>query len=365
MHERTQIGALTGLRGVAALWVLAFHAFACRGYFGPLDLLDSAGYLGVDVFFILSGFVLSFNYSRVAVSYGVFLRKRLARIYPAYAFVLLVMLLAVAAATNSGLPLPDSMFTTRGFVESLLLVQAWHGTLRFVWNGPSWSVSAEWAAYLLFPVIAWVAVRLKSPRHLLLGLALCFAALYVAPLVADSYYSIVNQAARLFGEFTAGVLAEQLFSLRGPQARAGIWSDLCLIGLLFGSNLMDSLTWIGASNGRMEAVACAAVYFLAAGRGVLGKVLASPTMLYLGRISYAVYLVHFSWLMASDLLAVHHWQARWAIRVAAVAASVLSAHGLHRYVEEPARRWLINGLSARASRRPQVAAVGSPASPVS
>src|SRR5690242_14121324 len=95
----SEIRALTGLRGVCAVWVMLFHAFFCAPFFGtPLDWVLSAGHMGVDVFFVLSGFVLAYNYADAtwtARSYGAFLRKRFARIYPVHAFMLLVFVVVV------------------------------------------------------------------------------------------------------------------------------------------------------------------------------------------------------------------------------------------------------------------------------
>ena len=78
MDNRPELRSLTGLRGVAALWVLWYHA--CDAARTPQ--FGFGGYLGVDIFFVLSGFVLAYNYAGVRLTYAGFLWKRLARIYP-------------------------------------------------------------------------------------------------------------------------------------------------------------------------------------------------------------------------------------------------------------------------------------------
>ena len=156
MATRDELDALTGLRGIAALWVLAYHAG-----------LSAAGYLGVDLFFVLSGFIIAYNYADARLAedgrrYREFLWRRLARIYPAYLAALLLTLAAVAVLAPWEVSLRKSAhFTAEGFWASVFMVQAWTVPVPRVWNVPGWSVSAEWAAYLAFPLIA----APRSPRR--------------------------------------------------------------------------------------------------------------------------------------------------------------------------------------------------------
>ena len=100
------IPSLTGLRGIAAAWVLLFHIGLQARYVDPLigqvlSTVAGGGFLGVDFFFVLSGFVIALNYSGDAAptsvrSYLHFLKKRLARIYPVHVMVLLLLVAGVA-----------------------------------------------------------------------------------------------------------------------------------------------------------------------------------------------------------------------------------------------------------------------------
>jgi peptidoglycan/LPS O-acetylase OafA/YrhL len=153
MSQLTEISALTSLRGVAALTVLIFHIIP-----------DFRGYLAVDLFFLLSGFVLTHVYNTIELNrknYLNFLKARLARIYPVHWIILIVLL-----------PMLDTRpdFSSGGLLSSVLLLQSpWH---PMCWNYASWSISAEWHSYLLFPILV-TNYRARSNKVLLTTLAVC------------------------------------------------------------------------------------------------------------------------------------------------------------------------------------------------
>ena len=160
MHK--EIGALTGLRGIAALWVFAYHTVYWTNQLDPatrtvFKLFSGAGYLGVDLFFVLSGFVLALNYGNAGVlsswnAYASFLWKRIARIWPVHVVTLGLTALTLAAMAGFQMrPAHAIHMTTAGLLQSLSLTHAWTTHIGRVWNVPAWSLSAEWAAYLAFP----------------------------------------------------------------------------------------------------------------------------------------------------------------------------------------------------------------------
>jgi peptidoglycan/LPS O-acetylase OafA/YrhL len=148
--ERKHIRGLTGLRGIGALWVVLFHLTFGRG----IPVID-LGFLGVDLFFILSGFVLSYvsitNIDTVP-RYLEFLRQRLTRIYPLHLFTLCILAMIVLFVPGFSERYNVPRFEPDAFVASLLLIQNWFYWLPGCWNAPSWSLSAEWFAYLTFPI---------------------------------------------------------------------------------------------------------------------------------------------------------------------------------------------------------------------
>ena len=162
---KNEIRPLTGIRGIAALWVVFFHFESNIVHLVPslsaLHPVISRGPFGVDMFFVLSGFILSSVY-RIEKSnftlrqYAEFLTNRIARIYPDYVFCFFLLALMVALDRLLGRHMTEAVnypFSTAGW--HLLMVQAWPfvPAVWHNWNTPAWSVSAEWFAYLfIFPL---------------------------------------------------------------------------------------------------------------------------------------------------------------------------------------------------------------------
>ena len=146
----------------------------------------SHGYLAVDLFFILSGFVIYLNYETKITknfprSIAPFYWNRLTRIYPLHLLMLLAYLgFAASFIIFSRSATAPASYELKSFIQSLLLIQAW-GYGNMSWNIPSWSISAEWFVYLLFPFLAVILAKYLTNivRHLSLGLVLLLAIFYV------------------------------------------------------------------------------------------------------------------------------------------------------------------------------------------
>lgn len=163
--------ALLSMRGVLALWVVIFHfqdalekLFLATAVFSPLF---SLGYLAVPAFFVLSGFVLSLSHGQDFSSlhwrsYIRYILLRFARIYPVHITTLLLCLALVLSLRC--LNLLDSMsgFSKSELIRSVFLLQMWRPEVKLSWNYPSWSISSEWFAYLVFPLLAWNMARLRG-----------------------------------------------------------------------------------------------------------------------------------------------------------------------------------------------------------
>ena len=343
---------LTSVRFLLALGVVFFH-YQLQW---PWDAMSSTGLLdrarlGVDVFFILSGFVLTHAYREALdagrLNYRRFLVARVARIYPAHLAVLLFVLAMVGSATLVGAAFDARLYEPSGLLPTLLLIHAWYPEeFAAKWNGPSWSLSAEWFAYLVFPLFAGVGLTLRRRPWLLVVLSgLIFLAL-------DQFYQVVfgdvvvhaqNRLGilRIIPEFLFGVALSRLGETLQPARAVAITAAVACSALLLG--LMHF-----KADDRIVVVA-AGPFVLAL--ALLSKAdadagIAKPWMLVSGEASYALYLVHMpiliGWKGVHSLLTnrpstyTFEW---WEIGVL-LALTLVAAFALHYLVEGPARRWI-------------------------
>jgi peptidoglycan/LPS O-acetylase OafA/YrhL len=352
-----QIDALTGIRGFAALWVAAFHG---HGTLTPniqlplfLENLIDSGWLAVDLFFVLSGFVISYVHLRDFPTVSMentkrFLALRIARIYPAHACVALLWVPIVAAVWLSKLPGSygmDQQFNTRTFVHAMTLTNGWGFPDSVGWNLPSWSVGSEWFAYLTFPLLAYVLLRLPT-----LGgqVAIAATSILVPTTLALSHYGLSKYMLpesftllRVESEFLVGCCAYGI-SRRLPARFPVAWMPWAGVG---GCAVLACTGEHGLGDGLYIPVFGLVVLGLAtATGGVLARILASGASVYLGKISYSIYLMH--GLIITILRKVpgilqgfgpKHPAFVWAIYLASV---VLAGAALYKCVEEPARRYL-------------------------
>ncbi len=256
--------------------------------FAVLEPIAAAGYLGVDLFFVLSGFILTYNYldwfQRLERrAYLRFLGFRFARIYPVHLFTIgfLALLLVLAIALGESLSHPEN-FSVEDLVRNLLLIHAWTTATLLNWNYPSWSISAEWFAYLLFPVVAFVIVRLRSPSVLLVS---AFAAVALQ-LSLGSAFGFDFPLLRISGEFLMGCLVGRLFLLgwRAP----GSWQILSLVCAVLIAAGAAVLPALGLDRNWVVLLFGPSILALAHGDGWLGN----RPMVVLGDASYALYMVH-------------------------------------------------------------------------
>jgi peptidoglycan/LPS O-acetylase OafA/YrhL len=312
------IPALTGLRGVAAYTVLFAHAldFAFGGRYHAYVV--GLAYFGMSLFFVLSGFVIHYNYAAIrglSGSYRFFV-ARFARLYPLY------LLLLVFIWTFFPDPPPyDGLFVEPlAGVAALTLTQTWInvGAVPTMF-GQSWSISTEWFFYAAFPFLALVPIRKPWPV-LLIFLVLAFAALSVLFVARDAVTALISPFVRdqlpysappwlwltYFGpwlrllEFIAGILACRAYlELRGRTFDlAGPVLSICLAGmaaLLLVSPFAGNDGWaVDMLRSFVFAVFMApALMAICAGPSTVARLLASRPFELMGEISYSVYALQF------------------------------------------------------------------------
>ncbi len=321
---RSYVASLTGLRGVAALFVFLFH----YDMFNPGIRLDLSipvigkalqfplglGWAGVDLFFVLSGFLLTLPFARAALSgeryrrLGRYYRRRLLRVFPAYYAQLAIILLAGAwfltwqPLSGTSLLAHLGMFFNIGWEPVRPMVGVW------------WTLPVELSFYLLLPLIAPLMTPRKWPALVLLGIAMSmvYRAWSVEHFAHDPIQAVVLAASHLPGslpEFLLGATAawlvqsQRLKSIRRPSA---VWLDLMfLAGVAFSGWWLwkvvlanGTIYWRGHWSmivgpvvlGTALSVIVISLYW----GSRLGRLLfANPVVYFLGLISYSVYLWHF------------------------------------------------------------------------
>jgi peptidoglycan/LPS O-acetylase OafA/YrhL len=328
------IPALTGFRGIGAVWVVLYHLF-------PENLpVISLGYQGVDLFFILSGFVLTrvhwkdFDDGYSLSKYVRFLLLRLVRIYPLHITVLIV--LAIAVFTLPGFTQryeqPDH-FGASQLIATALLVQNWRMGNVSLWNEPSWSLSAEWLAYIFFPLAILIASSIRWTLKPLFAIA-AILAIYV--ICAAAGHPKLTEAGnvgliRMAGEFFSGcVLCQFVMDTRSAGAP---WGKVTLLStLLLGFGLLSPSLPVLSYLGFAGLIASAA-----ASNGAASTVMAAYPIVFLGEISFSLYLCHWPLIQVRNWMSDHVTMNTWWSSVALLpiigTVSVLSWY----YVERPSR----------------------------
>jgi peptidoglycan/LPS O-acetylase OafA/YrhL len=302
-----KLNQLAGLRGICAWWVVLYHSLSLMNDSVPMSLkrVIDHGYLAVDLFFLLSGFVMFLSYHAALAenfprSVGKFYWNRFSRIYPLHFVMLggyLMLFAGFVFLSSSGTP--PASYTWTAFIQSMFLVHMWFGG-DLTWNVPSWSISSEWFVYLFFPLMAFSLRKLRgSVAAHLLSIVLVAAALYLvyahsglASLGADiSRMALV----RTLLEFLMGVFVGSLFvNHRAFLERhaAAAFIGACVLCVLYAATALPDYALIPV----MFALLIA---YLSVTRSWITAALSAPVLVYLGEISYSTYMVHY---LVYDLL---------------------------------------------------------------
>lgn len=375
-----RLHALTGLRFLAAAFVALHHFAYLSGVHprvGVADFFLGLGYVSVNLFFVLSGFVLAWTYigatGALTVDRRTFWVARFARIYPAYALALLLALpIFIELASTGGSPGPGApsldnpAVVAATAITTPLLIQDWFGLLA--WNTVGWSLSVEAFFYITFPFLAvWLG---RASRQSLIRAALVFSALPVVissvlfwdQAVAGrsgSWYEIGTFTEAFFyasplvhwPEFMLGAIAGRLFQLRWMAGRASSWqasadyvSVALVVALLVTLGQLPAPIFVAA----MSPAFAWLIFALAHGRSKVAATLSTTTLVLLGNASYALYLFHATAIQTfldwAALLRLE-WLLTWPAFIACFAAIVACTIGAYVGFEEPMRQWIRGRLT--------------------
>lgn len=359
---------LDGLRGVAALLVVWYHVFEGFQFAGNKPIIDfvNHGYLAVDFFFILSGFVIGYAYDDrwgKRLTMGGFFRRRLTRLHP---MVVMGALLGAVSFVFTDMERWDGthstlLLTAVALLCTCLMLPALPGMPRevrgngemFPLNGPCWSLFFEYIGNLLY---ATVLRRLSTRMLGGLTTALSCALAWFAITDQSGYGSIgvgwtidatnlLGGMLRMLCPFTIGMFMSRVFKPLN-HVRGAFWAGAILLLLLFHVPFIGSCgAW--CLNGVFEVVCIIGVFpaiiWLAAS-GTTTDHVSTSICRFLGNLSFPLYIVHYPlmyvfymWLIKNE---VYTLAKTWPVALATVLCSIGTAWLCLKFYDKPIRKWL-------------------------
>lgn len=339
------IKPLTSLRFIFALMVFAAHCYVIYPHFS--HFLYKEGFVGVSFFFVLSGFIIAYNYQRKIkckeVSRREFWVARFARIYPLHLATLILSLL------TGGYLLATNWDTVLIFVSQLFLVHPFVPQMDyfFSFNSPSWSLGCEQLFYFLFPFLAlWLGNTHRLIGLLALTSFIVIGGMYFTPEEQIRAYWYVNPLTRL-PDFLIGMLIFQLY-----DKRVNDWSVNRATWLEIGAIILFVVFYYLGSAGVLPKVyrysvyywlpISAVLYVFAINKGRISRFLSNKYLVIGGEISFAMYLIH---LFIIELYKNTGWSFPWQVVIPILLCITISCSLLSfYYFEKPMNKYIRNHL---------------------
>lgn len=358
---KTRIASLTGLRWFAALAVFFSHTLVVPTVPPIIQNFAFNGYMGVTIFFVLSGFIIMTTYGEVlqtpnSKKLKYFYIARFARIYPLYLTALVFA--TVISFVNKEKPIE--------FWLHLFSLQAWNSdvSVAFGLNGPGWSIGVELFFYLLFPMILLLLGRvLWNKTGLIIISVILISSMFLTALYFDvnnlglldssnpdsAHRWIYRNPIFRMGDFLLGIIASQyyfLYRLKKLSPKVGTY--LTLLGGL----LIIFFMWRIPSEGAMRwdfvfaIPAAALVLGLALSpKSIIGTFLGAKPLVMLGEISFAFYIFH------TLIFPTNTFQTGFNFWTVALYLLYLSGFcifcwGVYKLIETPSRVWIRNKWSS-------------------
>lgn len=285
-----RIAYVDGLRAIAVLAVVASHSakWASSPHGTVLANMWSDGAHGVDLFFVLSGFCLSYPFLRAARSKGSatfsvsgYFARRIVRIVPPYYLAMLVLAIGLAAATSAGLVVPlEAGATHQAALDIVRQALFLDRHVTFI-NQSFWTLAIEWRWYFLFPLC--LLLWMRSPR--------AFCALVVVCAAAAAWTHAGGWDLLTLPAFLLGIVAADLELERRPIGRTAVLLFALSLGIAI---LLDPAYVLGYSLQQPIGWQLAAFFFVLAAGSVpaLRAILSLRPLVWIGIASYSIYLVH-------------------------------------------------------------------------
>jgi peptidoglycan/LPS O-acetylase OafA/YrhL len=312
MKQKAQISSLTALRGIAAIWVMFFHIdvlFFYRDYgaFIPHNFtgIITKGYLWVDFFFLLSGFIISYVYGEQLTEGAnriqnilLYVKARFYRLYPLHLFTLLILVIVFFAWPYifSGITKDGSwqtFFAPSAIIDNVFMIHAMNQHTYLSWNIVSWSIAAEFWTYIIAIAITPFVVKYKWKA--------CIAIVVTATIILFClFYNFEKKLditfnygwLRCLAEFSLGIVVYFLYlNSVVKQACSRVWVFPLVVGFIlmhlhFNGNDLIILPLFGLL-----------LLSAAVNTGNAYRFFNSKILTYLGRISFSIYMMHGVWFM--------------------------------------------------------------------
>ncbi len=356
---------LDGLRGVAALIVIWFHIFEAFAT-SPLDQKVNHGYLAVDFFFILSGFVIGYAYDdrwKTTLTTKNFFRRRLIRLHP---MVILGVVLGTVTYCIQGCVKWDGTHVTISLLMLAVLFNLFMlpvlpgagadvrgNNEMFPLNGPNWSLFFEYIGNILYALFLR-RLRTRTLTALVVFFGICLASFAVLNLSGYGHlgvgwslvdHNLAGGLLRMLFSFSAGLLLSRKFKPRPIRGAFWICSFSLAILLSLPHMATDSNLWL---NGLYDTVCVLIVFPILVYIGAAGRATDKKTAWlcnFLGDISYPVYVVHypFAYLFYAWTWSGPHkltFAQAWPLALTLFFGSIILAYACLKIYDEPVRRWL-------------------------
>jgi peptidoglycan/LPS O-acetylase OafA/YrhL len=368
--RKQPLPALTGIRTLLAIFIILFHF--TPPHLGLLYPIIDNAYVFVGFFFLISGFILTYNYAdrAMTLSKREFWLARFSRLYPIY---MLVLAISVTMLRDEWFARSHEQFW-RGVILTPFLLQGWSPTLATFGNTVAWTLSCEVMFYMAFPFLVYFWATRMSWLNTPVRLILLFFALWSFGLVPHLLYAWINPdhltapvdrytstwilrflkytPPPYVCTFLAGVTLGKLhpvLPLSSRQRLAVAITALTLLGLFFYTGTVTRTPYLFLHGGLLVPLFSLLIIGLA-GPNIISSLFSFRPLVLLGEATFALYLLHFNVFI---LIHNNHLPERLHLTAfdpwISYAALLALAYVAYRFVENPARQAILN----RFSRKPK------------